>query len=81
MSSLHNDLATWAGKARSRHEDTIELDVDTADKIAVLIAAAAQLVDRVEGIGGWGTCRNVDQERLKDAPEWVALYVASKTTR
>lgn len=33
MSSLHNDLATWAGKARARGEDTIYLDLETVEQI------------------------------------------------
>jgi hypothetical protein len=45
MSSHHNDLATWAGKARLAGVSTIELDVDTA------IAISDQIVEQAERIG------------------------------
>ena len=32
--SLHNDLATWAGKARRAGRDTITLDIKTAEAVA-----------------------------------------------
>lgn len=34
MSSLHNDLSTWAAKARAQGRRVIVIDIDTADKIA-----------------------------------------------
>lgn len=51
MSSLHNDIATWAGKARARGQDRIEILVETADELsealmqrAVLLAACQKMM-------------------------------------
>lgn len=35
--SLHNDLATWAGRARRAGRDTITLDIKTAEAVAARI--------------------------------------------
>lgn len=46
MSSLHNELATWAAIARARGQETIYLDLDTADKVSNLLMGSFQ--DRVK---------------------------------
>jgi len=46
VSSLHNDLATWAARARARGQETIYLDLETADKISNLLMGSFQ--DRVK---------------------------------
>lgn len=38
MGSLHNDLHSWAGKARRDGNETIVLDVGTVDKIVEALA-------------------------------------------
>lgn len=43
MSSLHNDLTTWAGKARARGQDRIELTVELADALGELVRAAGAM--------------------------------------
>lgn len=45
MSSLHNDLDTWAGKSRARGDDRIEILNDTANEIAELLREHQQLRD------------------------------------
>ena len=41
MSSVHNDLHSWAGKARSNGLDTIYISVDVADAAANTIVSQA----------------------------------------
>ncbi|MBN9314208.1 MAG: hypothetical protein J0I99_00560 [Devosia sp.] len=43
MSSLHNDLSTWAGKARASGRDRIEITTDLADALAEVVRAAGQM--------------------------------------
>lgn len=43
MSSLHNDLATWAGKARARGQDRIEITTETADEVSEVLMQRAEL--------------------------------------
>lgn len=45
MGSLHNDLATWAGKARARGQEIIWLDLETAERIAARIVELATARD------------------------------------
>lgn len=45
MSSLHNDLDTWAAKARRAGNDTIYITLDTAHEIARLLREHQQLRD------------------------------------
>lgn len=48
MSSLHNDLATWAARAHLRGDRTIELTVRTAQDIAVRMAEMGQRIVDLE---------------------------------
>jgi len=45
MSSVHNDLAGWAQKARLRGHKTIEIDVETADRAAEQIVQLATALE------------------------------------
>ncbi len=48
MSSLHNDLATWAARAHLRGDRTIQLDVRTAQDIAVQMVEMGQRIVELE---------------------------------
>lgn len=48
MSSLHNDLDTWANKARTRGFDTIEISNDTAHEIAKQLRKLAAVSDALD---------------------------------
>ena len=48
MGEIHNDLATWAGKARARGQDTISLDIETADMISDLILEYQEKLDDIK---------------------------------
>lgn len=37
MGSLHNDLHSWAARARANGQKTIEIDLETADKIVEIL--------------------------------------------
>ncbi len=50
MSSLHNDLATWAGKARARGQDRIDITVDTADELSDALMQRAALLDALKAV-------------------------------
>ncbi|ANL02657.1 hypothetical protein [Rhizobium phage RHEph18] len=45
MSSIHNDLAGWAQKARLRGHKTIEIDVETADRASEQIVQLATALE------------------------------------
>ncbi|MEK1908207.1 MAG: hypothetical protein AAAB13_20735 [Pseudomonas sp.] len=47
MSSVHNDLAGWAQKARLRGQKTIKIDVDTADRASEQIISQAVEIERL----------------------------------
>ena len=42
MGSLHNDIHTWAGRARARGQDTIEIDLQTADRIVAALTTTIE---------------------------------------
>lgn len=48
MGAIHNDLATWVGKARARGQDTISLDIETADMISDLILEYQEKLDNIK---------------------------------
>ena len=48
MSSAHNDLATWAGKARARGQKTIEITVELADEVSETIVRQASRITDLE---------------------------------
>ena len=48
MGSVHNDLHSWAAKARGQHLDTIEIDLDTADRAAQKIVDLSNQVSELE---------------------------------
>jgi hypothetical protein len=48
MSSIHNDLASWSGKARILCENTITITTDFADQTASLIVKQAVEIDRLK---------------------------------
>lgn len=43
--SLHNDLATWAGRARRNGQDRIYLDLETAEAIVEQITRMATTIE------------------------------------
>ena len=45
MSSIHNDLATWAGRAAARGNDTIVITTDIAIKASEAIVTAATEIE------------------------------------
>ncbi len=47
MSSLHNDLDTWASKSRAKGNDRIEILNETANEIAELLREHQQLRDAI----------------------------------
>lgn len=47
MSALHNDLSTWAGKARAKGQDRIEITTHLADALAELVRAAACMEESI----------------------------------
>ena len=53
--SLHNDLATWAGRARRNGHDTITVAVETAEAIAArMVEMGTEIEDlrnRLRAIG------------------------------
>lgn len=53
MSSLHNDLATWAGKARMRKEENIYITIETAEKISEELMRLSNEVERLERKAAW----------------------------
>ena len=69
MGSVHNDLHTWAGKARRRGLDTIEIDLDTADRAAQQIVDLSNRVMDLE-----------HQARRDEARPPKAWYIESKAT-
>lgn len=48
MSSLHNDLATWAGKAQMNKQDTIYISVETAFKISDELMRLSNEVEKLK---------------------------------
>lgn len=50
MSSLHNDLDTWANKARVSGRDRIEISNDTAHEIAAFLRDHQQLYDAMQAV-------------------------------
>lgn len=64
MGSLHNDIHTWAGRARARGQDTIEIDLQTADRIVAALARPAAPTQSAAQTG--------EVERLRDALEQIA---------
>lgn len=48
MSSLHNDIASWAGRARRNRLATIELDLKTAEEIAAQMVEMGQRIVDLE---------------------------------
>jgi hypothetical protein len=55
MSSLHNDLHTWAGRARRNEQSTIYIDLSTVDKIVEELINKATLQ---EAATRWATTRS-----------------------
>ncbi|KQV27864.1 hypothetical protein ASC97_05735 [Rhizobium sp. Root1203] len=45
MGSIHNDLVTWAGRARRNGRDAISITIDTAEKAAELIVQQATEIE------------------------------------
>lgn len=50
MSSLHNDLATWAGKARASGLDRIEITTETADELSDALMQRAALAEALREV-------------------------------
>ena len=48
MSSLHNDIASWAAMARRNRLATIELDLKTAEEIAAQMVEMGQRIVELE---------------------------------
>lgn len=48
MSSDHNNLATWAAKARAHGNDTIEIDVDMAERVSDMIVELTNKIAELE---------------------------------
>jgi hypothetical protein len=48
MGSVHNDLHSWAAKARGQDLDTIEIDLETADRAAQKIVDLSNQVSELE---------------------------------
>jgi len=42
MGSLHNDIHTWASRARARGQDAIEIDLETADRIVAALTTTIE---------------------------------------
>lgn len=53
--SLHNDLATWAGKARQAGRDTITLDIKTAEAVAArIVEMGNEIIDLRNRLRAYG---------------------------
>ena len=48
MGSLHNDIHSWAGSARAKGCETIEIDLDTADAIVSALLVSAKRREALE---------------------------------
>lgn len=74
MSSLHNDLDTWAGNARVSGQDRIEIDNGTAHHIAQQLREHQWMKEALENIrDGYGPnhlsrfARNIARAALSKA--------------
>lgn len=68
MSSLHNDLDSWAAKARSRGSDRIEITNETAERIGQTLRDHQRLLEEKQSLFKVSFSHN-KEGKLK-APIW-----------
>ncbi|CDM57635.1 hypothetical protein LPB79_12985 [Rhizobium sp. T136] len=69
MGSVHNDLATWAGRARVRGETFIEVDIETAEKAAATIVFQANEIEALRARAEKAEAERAEHWRLRREAE------------